>query len=256
MKIPISVTIITLNEENNIAACLDTVSWADEIIVVDAFSTDQTCSIARRYTDKVCQRYMGDEFGEQRQYALSLASHEWVLYVDADERVTKELREGIQKAVMSNQPVSGYKIQRRSFMYGGWLRYGGLDNDWNIRLFRRTKASFTLVKVGEGVRVEGTVAVLQGKLLHYTYPTVSVHVDKINRTTSGDGQGRGRFSILHLFLSPLSKFIRMYFFQKGFLDGMRGFIWCSLSAWYNFLRDLKVWERVSEGTSSSVERGT
>jgi len=197
---------------------------------------------------------MGDEFGEQRQYALSLASHDWVLYVDADERVTEELREEIQKAVMSNQPVSGYKIQRRSFMYGGWLRYGGLDNDWNIRLFRRTKASFTLVKVGEGVQVEGAVGTMQGLLLHYTYPTVSVHVDKINRTTSGDAQGRPKFSMMHLFLSPFVKFIKMYFFQKGFLDGMRGFIWCSLSAWYNFLRDLKVWERGVQEQTQVIER--
>ncbi len=255
MKIPISVTIITLNEENNIAACLDTVSWADEIIVVDALSNDQTCAIARRYTDKIYQRHWSGP-GVQKQYALSLASHEWVLSIDADERVTEELRQEIHDAAVSSRPVSAYKIRRRSFMYGAWLRYGGLDNDWQIRLFRKAQVSFPPVAVHEGVQVKGTVGELQGVLLHYTYPTVSHHVYKMDRESSGEAEGMAKFSIPHLFLSPLSKFIRMYFFQKGFLDGMRGFIWCSLSAWYNFLRDLKVWERESKGTSSSVERGT
>jgi glycosyltransferase involved in cell wall biosynthesis len=249
MNAPVSVIITTLNEEKNISGCLDTLKWADEIIIVDSNSEDRTCSIAEEYTSRIFNWQFESNIGKQKQYALSLATHEWVFSLDADERVTDELRDEIRRVVSGSSTCTAYRIRRKSLMYGDWVRYGGLDHDWPIRLFLKKVGSFTPLKAHEGIEIKGAIGELRGEILHLTYPTISDHIRKIDRTTSQEIEYKQGFSIPHLFLSPISKFIRMYILQKGYRDGMRGFIWCALSAWYNFLIDLKIWERDAQSLS-------
>ena len=240
----ISVIVITLNEEENIRVCLDSVRWADEIVVVDAESTDRTVEIAREFTPYVFVRpWQG--FAPAKNFALAQCHHDWVLWIDADEQVTPELAAEIRQAVQDER-YAGYKMPRRAFFLGRWIRHSGWYPGYVLRLFRRDAATFNDNLVHEGVQLRGRTGKLQHDLLHYTDKTIAHYFKKFNRYTSLAAQQlheRGsRFHRRDLLFRPGILFVKMYLLRRGFLDGMQGLILALFSAAYVFVKYAKLWE--------------
>ncbi|HEV8441280.1 MAG TPA: glycosyltransferase family 2 protein [Methylomirabilota bacterium] len=248
----LSVTIIAWNEEERLRACLESAAWADEIVVVDAESTDKTVSLAREFTDKVWVRPWPG-FGVQKNFALDQASGEWILSLDADERVTPELGERIRAIVAAGGPADGYLIPRRNLFWGAWVRHGGLYPDYQLRLFRRGAGRFAEDAVHESVKVGGRIDTLAEALLHQSYRDLEDFVRRSNRYSTlaaSDWLRRGRRVGVHdLIMKPLGRFFSMYIIQRGFMDGWRGLVLAILYAEYVFLRMAKTWEaRQGSGT--------
>jgi len=241
----LSVTIIAWNEEERLRACLESVAWADEIIVVDAESTDKTVQVAREFTDKIWVRPWAG-FATQKNFALEQATGEWVLSLDADERVTAELRERIGRIVRANGPADGYSIPRKNVFWGAWVRHGGLYPDYQLRLFRRDAGRFVDSAVHESVVVEGHVKAVAEPMLHHSYRGLEDFVARSNRYSTLAAQEivrrGGQVGLTDLALRPLGRFLSMYVLRLGFLDGWRGFMLAVLYANYVFLRMAKAWE--------------
>jgi glycosyltransferase involved in cell wall biosynthesis len=241
----LSVAIIAWNEEERLRACLESVAWADEIIVIDAESTDKTVQVAREFTDKIWVRPWAG-FAAQKNFALEQAAGEWALSLDADERVTPELRERIGRIVRANGPADGYSIPRKNVFWGAWVRHGGLYPDYQLRLFRRDAGHFADSAVHESVVVEGHVEPLVEPMLHQSYRGLEDFVARSNRYSTLAAQEivsrGGRAGLADLALRPLGRFLSMYVLRLGFLDGWRGFVLAVLYANYVFLRMAKVWE--------------
>lgn len=242
----LSVILITKNEQENIRECLESVRWADEIIVVDSGSTDKTVEYTRKYTKKIFEReWQG--FGATKNFALSKVKGEWVLSIDADERVTPELATEIQKVVQSRTTrFVGYSFPRKAFFLGRWIKHCGWYPGRVVRLFRRNAGTFTDSQVHESLRVAGAVGELSADLLHFTDPNLFHYFQKFNRYTSlavDEMATRSEsFSLSQLAFRPLWTFIRMYMIKLGFLDGIEGFILCVLSSCYVFTKYAKLWE--------------
>jgi glycosyltransferase involved in cell wall biosynthesis len=241
----LSVTIIAWNEEERLRACLESVAWADEILVIDAESTDKTVEVAREFTDRIWVRTWPG-FAAQKNFALDQATGEWVLSLDADERVTPELQARIGRIVRANGPADGYSIPRKNIFWGAWVRHGGLYPDYQLRLFRRASGRFVDSAVHESVVVEGRVETLAEPLLHHSYRGLEDFVTRSNRYSTLAAHeivGRGgRAGLGDLALRPLGRFLSMYVLRRGFLDGWRGFVLAVLYANYVFLRMAKTWE--------------
>jgi len=242
----LSVTVITLNEEERLRACLESVAaWADEIVVIDAESTDKTVAVAREFTDRVWVRPWPG-FAAQKNWALAQAAGDWLLSLDADERVTPELRERIGQVLVADGPADGYAIPRRNILWGAWVRYGGLYPDDQLRLFRRGAGRFVGDGVHESVQVEGRVERLDEPLLHHSYRSLEDFVQRSNRYSTlaaADWRAGGRRTHLaDLVFRPLGRFVSMYIIRRGFLDGWRGLVLAILYANYVFLRMAKAWE--------------
>ncbi|MER3524831.1 MAG: glycosyltransferase family 2 protein [Ignavibacteria bacterium] len=243
----VSVITLAYNEEHNIAECLASVRWADEIIVVDSGSTDRTLELARRFTATVLEvPWQG--YGKTKNIALEHATGEWILWLDADERVPDELAAEMQEAIRRNDPViAGYSVARRAFFLGRWIKHCGWYPGRVTRLFRKAKSRFTESNVHEQVIVDGAIAPLRHDLLHFTDPNLHHYFQKFNRYTSlaaEDLQAAGkRFSLFDIIVRPTFLFVKMYILKRGFLDGMQGFILCVVSAVYVFTKYAKLWER-------------
>jgi (heptosyl)LPS beta-1,4-glucosyltransferase len=241
----VSITIIAWNEEERLRACLDSVSWADEIVVVDAESSDKTVQLAREFTDRVWVRPWPG-FAVQKNFALEQATGDWILSLDADERVTTELAERIKAIVAGDGPADGYLIPRRNLFWGAWVRHGGLYPDYQLRLFRRGAGRFVEDAVHESVRVEGRVEPLREPLLHESYRDLEDFVRRSNRYSTlaaADWLRRGRkVGVPGLIMKPFGRFFSMYVLKRGFLDGWRGLVLAVLYAEYVFLRMAKAWE--------------
>ncbi len=241
----LSVTIIAWNEEERLRACLESVSWADEIVVVDAESSDKTVQLAREFTDRVWVRPWPG-FAVQKNFALEQATGDWVLSLDADERVTPELGDRIKAIVRDDGPADGYLIPRRNLFWGAWVRHGGLYPDYQLRLFRRGAGRFVEDAVHESVRVTGRVETLAEALLHQSYRDLEDFVRRSNRYSTLAAQDwlrRGRrVGVPGLIMKPLGRFFSMYIIRRGFLDGWRGLLLAVLYAEYVFLRMAKAWE--------------
>jgi len=225
-KILLSIIIITKNEQDNIKDCLESVKWADEIIVVDSGSTDKTEGICRKYTNNF---YVKDwpGFGIQKQRALDLASHEWVLSIDADERVTPDLRDDIIEKINQNSSIYGYLIPRLSSYFGKDIHHAGWYPDYTLRLVKRQKSYFTKDIVHEKMIVNGSTQKLANHFLHYPFKNVGHHFQKLNdySTLSANKmykEGR-RVSWISIVLKTLLAFIRSYILKLGILDGWPGF---------------------------------
>jgi len=228
----LSVIIITFNESANIAACLDSVAFADEVIVVDSGSSDATADIARSRGAKVVITADWPGFGPQKNRALDLATSEWVLSLDADERVSSILAAQIKHAIATNENRSdAFDIPRLTQFCGQWIRHCGWTPDLVLRLFRRDMARFSNDLVHERVEVNSArISRLQAPLLHYSYPTPTHYWRKLEQYSGAWARqhyatGR-RTSMLRAFLSGLTAFIRSYVFRLGFLDGAMGFAVC------------------------------
>lgn len=254
----ISCVIITYNESKNIRRCLQSVSWADEIVVVDAHSTDDTREIASAFTDKI-HRLKWSGFGPAKEYARSKATGDWILSVDADEVVPGNLREEIQSITESQESLDGYFIPRRSNFLGRWIKHGGWYPDLVLRLFKKERGGFTDRVVHEEVRVIGSTGRLRNDLLHYTDPDLDHYLKKLNRYTSLDAlqlfrQGR-RAGILDILFRPIITFVKMYFFRRGFSDGLPGLILAISSSFHVFSKYVKLWHLRETAAGEGRETG-
>jgi glycosyltransferase involved in cell wall biosynthesis len=239
----ISAILITLNEERNLEACLDGIRWVDEIVVVDCGSRDRTREIALKYTDKFHYRAW-DSFSRQKAHALSHASNEWVLSLDADERVTKELADEIRTAAGSGT-LDGYFLKRDNFFLGKLMTGAGWQHDYQMRLFRKSKATITDRLVHEGFEIDGTVGRLSNPLKHFTYDSLSTAFQKMNEYSSLEAieyaasrKSSGGAVVLH----SLSAFLRCYVSRKGYRDGAHGLVLSLLNSVTTTLLYMKIWE--------------
>ncbi|MBL0175961.1 MAG: glycosyltransferase family 2 protein [Ignavibacteria bacterium] len=243
---PLSVIIITRDEERNIAACLDSVAWADDLVVVDAASADRTADIARERGARVfIEEWRG--FSAAKTFALAQTRNAWVLWLDADERVTPGLADELRAAIADPAACAAYRMPRKAYFLGTWIRHCGWYPGHVTRLFRADAARFSDAKVHEALEVRGSIGTLRGDLLHFTDDNLEHYFAKLNRYTSlaadelhGAGK-RGR--LRDLLLRPAFVFFKMYLLKAGFLDGLHGYVLCRLSANYVFAKYAKLWER-------------
>lgn len=241
----LSVAIITYNEEENIKDCLESVKWADEIVVVDSFSTDRTVEICRQYTDKIFQNEW-EGFSNQKNYAIRLTANPWVLVIDADERVSEALRKEIKDILAKGNACDGYFVPRKSYFMGRWIRHAGWYPDYSIRLFRKDKGRFEPREVHESLRIDGKTGRLENPLTHYTYRSISEFIDRTNRYSTLAAremvkEGR-RAGIVNILFRPAFTFLRMYILQQGFRDGIYGFLLSVLYSCYTLSKYAKLWE--------------
>ena len=247
----LSVVLATYNEEKYITSCLESVKgFADELIVVDGSSTDQTREIARRFGAKVIKTENLPMFHTNKQMAIEAASGDWILQLDADEIVSKELERKIRKIVKTGSPANAFAIPRKNYFLGRWLRKGGQYPDYVIRLFKRGKARFPQKSVHEQLQVDGEVEKLNGHLIHHTAPTLARYVQNANRYTSLTAEDLSREGVdvstgstLYFFLvKPLKTFLSQYIRHKGCMDGFAGFIFALFSGMHWPIAYLKLWE--------------
>ncbi|GBE06425.1 MAG TPA: glycosyltransferase family 2 protein [Nitrospirae bacterium] len=233
----LSVAIITHNEEHNIREALESVKWADEIVVVDSFSTDRTREICREYTDKV-HSLKWEGFSKQKSRAVSMTTQPWVLVLDADERVTDGLRAEITSLILSDPSDDGYYIARKNHFGKKWIRHGGWWPDHTLRLFRRGKGIFKTREVHEAINVDGTTGYLKNPLEHYTYRDSRDYMRRMQTYSTLAAKElfkRGkRSNILDIIVRPVATFCRMYVLQMGILDGIYGIILACLYSVYTY----------------------
>lgn len=251
--LPLTVILTTFNEEDNIAHALNSViNWVDELIVVDSFSADNTANIVRQYENiKFFQRtYHGPAF--QKNWAIPLAQHEWVLLMDADERVTLGLKQEIQDLFKRMQTDTKFDydcfwIGFTHYFAGKKVKYSGWQNDKTIRLIKRDKCRYNQNRVHEEITTEGLkVGKLKYKFEHFTFKNIRHFVDKQMRYAAWSAEDKtattGKITFFHLFFKPLFRFFKHYILKKGFLDGYVGFMISAIAAWTVFMRYLHILE--------------
>jgi glycosyltransferase involved in cell wall biosynthesis len=243
----ISAVVHTRNEAHNIEACLDTLGFADEVVVVDNESTDTTAALAKKAGARV--RHFKGHFGypePARVYGLSQLRGEWVFILDADERATEELGRELSQLAGSPQTHSGYLVPIKNFHFGKWLRHGGLYPDLHLRFFKRTLGGYPEVGIHRGVQVKGTVGRVAGDILHYSYRNLEHYFEKFNRYTTAEAErivSQGRKPTGYdLLLKPLHRFFKNYITRGGFRDGLPGFLYHAFSTAYIFASELKAWD--------------
>jgi glycosyltransferase involved in cell wall biosynthesis len=242
---PVSVTIITLNEADHIAAAIDSAAWADEVIVVDSGSTDETVAIARaRGARTYAREWPG--YVEQKNYAASQAAHDWIFSLDADERITPALAGEIRQVLSAEPPLHGYRVPRVTFHFGRWIRTTDFYPDFQTRLYDRRAARWRGQYVHESVDVEGGAGRLTGELQHYSYRNLDDHLERINRYSTLAARqmyesGR-RARVLDLVIHPPAAFLRNYLLRRGFADGTAGLTISLVNAYSVLLKFAKLWE--------------
>ena len=241
----LTVTVITHNEASHIAGALESVAWADEIIVIDSRSSDETVAIARKHATRVEVRDWAG-YGTQKNYAADLAAHDWILSIDADERVTPELAEEIKRLLRHGPRAQGYRISRVSHYLGRWIRSTDWYPDYHVRLYDRRAARWSEQKVHESIDCRGRVETLHGELQHYPYRDISEHLTKIDRYTTlvaeqWAAEGR-RTSALAALVYPRLAFLRNFVLRRGFRDGHTGLLVSMLNSYYVFLKYAKLYE--------------
>lgn len=248
--IPVSVVVVTKNEEQNIGKALESARDASEIIVIDSFSADRTYDICKRYTDRVFQKeWQG--YAKQKQAAVDLAANNWVLILDADERITPELKIEITEAIRENR-ADGFFIPRKNFFLGKWIRHSGWWPDYTLRLFKKNAGHVEERAVHEKVVINGNTAFLKNPFEHFTYSSLSEFIKKTDNYSSLAAQELSRSGIAALMfgmlISPIATFLKMFFLRLGFLDGVYGLILASLYSYYTFLKYAKTWEMRNKKT--------
>jgi glycosyltransferase involved in cell wall biosynthesis len=235
----LSVIVIALNQEDNIVPCLETVRWADDIVMVDSGSQDRTVELAQNFTDRIFN-ITWPGFGAAKNYALDQARGDWVFSLDTDERVSAALRDEILAAVQSAGQLAGYKVPRKNYFGVRWVKRLGWYPDYTLRLFRRNNGRFRDRAVHEEVLVNGPVGVLHNSLDHYSYASVSDYLarqDLYARLAAREMLREGRRPRAgELFWRPCSHFFKLYVLRLGFLEGRLGYTLALLSSLYNFLK--------------------
>jgi glycosyltransferase involved in cell wall biosynthesis len=255
MHVPISVCIITFNEEDNLAQCLSHLNFADEIIVVDSGSTDKTLEIAQNHNAKIFSRKF-DNYINQKNYAISLAQNDWILALDADEVVSPALSQELELLNESEfQKYSAFGIPRLTYYLKRWIYHSGWYPNYQIRLFNRNRGHFAGILVHETVEIQGSSKKLKHPVFHYSYKSISDHLSFIDRYSTlfaiekykiGKRSGLGKAIVKANY-----KFFYMYFIRMGFLDGASGFVIAILGGYYNFLKYLKLYELEKDSKSIS-----
>jgi glycosyltransferase involved in cell wall biosynthesis len=242
----LSAIVTSFNEEVNIRECLESIAFADEVLLVDSFSTDHTLEIARQTPGvRILQReYFGS--AAQKNWAMDQTLNPWILIVDADERVTPALAREILDLLERGPAADYYSIRRRNLFLDRLIRHSGWSTDRVVRLVRRGAARYPKRRVHADIRPEGHAPVLEHALLHYTFRSLGQYLEKLHRYAewgAADAYRKGkRPGAVQLLLRPLWRFVRMYVFQAGFLDGLHGLVLCTLQGYGVFLKWAKLWE--------------
>lgn len=240
----ITAIIPTLNEEVHIKDAIDSVSFADEILVIDSFSTDRTVEIAKSKNVRVLQRAF-DDFSSQKNYAIQQASHNWIYVLDADERVTSELRKEILEKIKKPNDFVGFFVYRTFYFIGKKLNYSGWQRDKVIRLFRKDKCMYNGKLVHETISADGNVGFFKNKLEHYSYQSFDHYIQKLNQYASLKARAlfekNKKVTFFHILIKPPYRFISHYILRLGFLDGFPGFIISVTQAYGVLSRFIKLW---------------
>ncbi len=253
MREKISACLMTFNEERNIERALKSLQWCDEIVVLDSFSTDRTVELARAFTDRIYQ-HKWEGFIAQRNRVREMATHDWVLFLDADEEVTIELKVEIERELERNRGRHvGYRFPRMVFYLGKWIRHGEWYPDRTLRLFEKTRGHSVGVEPHDRVEVDGPVKNLRTPLLHYTHDNVWDHLVNINDFSSISAKAKFdsgiRFRFRDLFWRPHWRFFRGYFIKCGFRDGWAGYMIALMSMFEATVKYAKLWELELEAKS-------
>jgi glycosyltransferase involved in cell wall biosynthesis len=241
----ISSIVITYNEEENIRECLESLKWTDEIIVVDSNSTDRTLEIAKEFTGKITE-VNELTFGEKKNLGIDSAKGEWILWLDADERITPELQEEITKLLKNKPEVDAFEINRKSYFISKFIKHCGWYPDHTIRLFKRTAGiRFDTSHVHEKVNYKGKVKRLKSEIVHYTDRDFEHYMNKLNSYTTLSAKdlfAKGKnTSVIDIIFRPVFTFFKMYFLKLGFLDGFIGLVLCTLSGVHVFFKYSKLY---------------
>lgn len=245
----VTAIIPTYNEEANIERSLQSVQWADEIIVVDSFSTDRTVEIAEKLAHKVVQHEYKNS-AAQKNWIIPQATHPWIFLLDADEWVVPELREEVQQILRDGTDISAFWIKRQNYFFGKKIKYSGWQDDAVIRLFRKDNSRYQDLHVHSEVETTGRVGWLKNKLHHNTYVKLPDLFAKLEKYTTWGAYDRvdkvKKVTLYHLMLKPMFRFFRHYILKLGILDGKEGFIISAISGYNVFLRALKIM-RIKQG---------
>jgi len=242
----VSVVIVTFNEERNIKLCLESARWADEIIIVDAYSSDKTLSMVREFTDKIYQRPW-EGFGIQKNYAMKKATCPWIFILDSDERISDGLREEILETVRSvPHNIVGFRVPRKNYFYGYWIRNGGCYPDYQLRLLQNGAGYLDDAEPHNKMILSGEMGTLESPLIHLTCPTVGDHLKKLPNFSRLAAREKAKtkktVGWYDLIFPPLATFLKMYFSRNSWKDGMAGFIYSIQASLYTFLKYAKLWE--------------
>lgn len=252
---PISAFVICFNEEEFIADCLKSLSFCNEVIAIDSFSTDRTVEIAQSMGAKVLQRAWTG-YRDQKAFGLVATGNEWVLNLDADERVSDELRENIVSVLSQSKScavthaasdeIVGYYINRVVFYLGRWWRLGGWYPEYRLRLFKKSRVTWGGIEPHEKPIVSGRTATLGGELYHLTYRNMDEQITQLHNfstVSAGEDFKLGRkLRLRSLFLSPISRFFKFYVVKRGYREGLAGFIVAVFEGFYTFMKYAKLWE--------------
>lgn len=246
----VTAIIPTFNEEHNIAEAIDSVSWADEVLVVDSFSTDKTVEIAQQKGVRILQHEY-ENSATQKNWTIPQAAHPWIFLLDADERVTPKLQKEV-RALLGKQKIEhdAYWIRRKNVFMGRQINHSNWATDKVIRLFKRDTCRYQDKAVHAEISTKGTISILSNHLIHNTYKDLKSYLVKLDRYAAWGAQDRlnkvEKVGFFHLFIKPGARFFIYYLLKRGFLDGKQGLIIAWLSAYSVFLRYLKLW-RMKEG---------
>jgi len=244
----LSVIISAWNEEAKIKRCLASVSWVDEIIFVDNSSTDQTPRIAKQFTSKVFKRPNNPMLNVNKNFGFSKATSDWILSLDADEEITKELAQEIRSATNAQNELFGYWIPRKNILFGKWIMHGLWWPDKQLRLFKRNKGKFPGIHVHEYLSVDGPTGELDEPYIHYNYETISQFIKKMDTIYTESEVQKHISANYQLFWYdalrfPISDFVKIYFAQQGYKDGLHGLVLSILQSFYSFIVFAKLWEK-------------
>lgn len=244
----ISVVISAFNEEKKIKLCLQSVAWADEIIVVDNESTDATRDIAIKFGAKIFTRLNYAMLNVNKNFGFNQATSEWILNLDGDEQVPEELAAEIRKIIVQNAPEQGFKIPRKNIIFGKWIKNGLWWPDYQVRLFRKGKGRFQEKHVHEYIEIEGLIGTLEHPLIHSNYETISQFLRKLDTIYTNnevDCNLEKKTAVIwsDAIRFPVSDFVKIFFLQRGYRDGLHGLVLALLQAFYSFIIFAKMWEK-------------
>lgn len=245
----LSVVISAFNEEKNVKDCLESVKWADEIVFIDNTSQDKTLEIAKKYTSKIFTRPNNLMLNINKNFGFEKAQGEWILSLDADEQVTPELKEEIKSSIINNKSsINGYRIPRKNIIFGKWIQHTGWYPDYQLRLFRRGKGKFAEKHVHEQLDVDSEADVLNEHLLHLNYSSVAQFFYKMNQIyIPNEAQNIldvGKKVVWQDAVSwPTQEFLKRFFAEEGWKDGLHGLILSLLMAFYHLLVFIHIWEK-------------
>jgi glycosyltransferase involved in cell wall biosynthesis len=246
MKRTLSVVISAFNEEKHLTSCLSSVSFADEIIVVDNSSSDSTKRIASSFTKKIFTRENDLMLNKNKNFGFTKANGDYILNLDADEEIPPDLALEIQEILTSPEVADGYWMSRKNIIFGKWIQNGMWWPDKQIRLFRRSKGSFPCIHIHEYISIVGTIESLVHPYIHHNYDSVSQYLTKLERCTTSEAgyliDTKYQFSWFDAVRFPVSDFVKTYFLEKAYKSGLHGLVLSFLQAFYSFVVFTKVWE--------------